>query len=260
MAARPTQRRDAFELGHIGVEHGGSAGGHHDLEQAQLGGEVVLGSGVIVKMILGQVGEGGGGDLDAVQAALVEAVGRRLHGEMVDAARRDLGQGAVQGDRVGRGMGKRPTDRLADHPQGAEGRRPAAAVAPDLAGEFGHRGLAAGARDRRHEARLGGVETRRGAGQAAPRIIVGDQRNADFPDPLPGEHGDRAATKRMVDEVGAVGPAAFQGGEQIARLHGPRIGGQAEDLDRAARRGIAGKEFRKQHQVPFLSGRHDRLS
>ncbi len=69
-------------------------------------------------------------------------------------------------------------------------------------------------------------------GEAAARIIVGDQHGALVFQHRPrrSQHSHGAARDRVADEAGAIGLAARQSGEQVARPHGARIGGQAGDL------------------------------
>ena len=221
---------------------------------------------MVVEMVLGQVGERGRGHLDGVHAALVEAVARRLDRQVVDAGRGDPGKGLVQGDRVGRGMRKAAPDPLADDAERAEGGGAPPAPQPDLAGEIGHRGLSAGAGHSDDDARLGAVEPRRQLGETPARVIGGDQRDSGHGErdigagAGAGENGNGAAGQRVGDERGAVGPAAAQGGEQIARPHGARIGGETEDLDVTRGLRFAGEQFRKQHPRPFRPRACDRRS
>ena len=62
-----------LELGRVGVEHGGPAGLDQG-EQAALGIAVVGQGGVIVEVVLGQVGEAGCAQAHAIEAVLVQAV------------------------------------------------------------------------------------------------------------------------------------------------------------------------------------------
>ena len=99
--------------------------------------------------------------LHPVEPALVEPVARRFHGGMIDAGASEFGKQAVQGDRIGRGeraiviaAGRGDAGR-------ADARRGEPGMLPDLAGEGGDRGLAAGAGNRDHHLRLAAEEARR---------------------------------------------------------------------------------------------------
>ena len=98
------------------------------LEQARLGGEVVLHVGMEVEVILGQVGEAGGGEADAGDTLELERVRRHLHGAGAVAGGDHPPQRRLQVDALGR----RPRHRLdgaadprldrAQHPGRALGR------------------------------------------------------------------------------------------------------------------------------------------
>lgn len=60
---------------------------------------------MVVQVVPGQVGEHGDGEAGAMAAALVEADGRDFHGAGDGAGSLVLGQQAVQGQGVGRGVG-----------------------------------------------------------------------------------------------------------------------------------------------------------
>ncbi len=74
------------------------------LEQAQLGGEIGFHRRVVVEMVARQIGESRGGKLHAVQPILIEAVAGGLDRQVIDLAARQLGQDAVQLDRIRRGQ------------------------------------------------------------------------------------------------------------------------------------------------------------
>ena len=94
-------------------------------EQPRLGGEIGLHVAVIVEMIAGQIGEGGGGERDAVEPVLVEPVARRLERDMVDAGARRVGELACSatGSGVVSAPGRRPAG--VDDAERAEARRAA---------------------------------------------------------------------------------------------------------------------------------------
>ena len=106
-------------------------------------------------MIAGQVGEGGGGDRDAVEPVLREPVARRLdrrHARRRCAASSARSRCSATGSGVVSAPGRRPAgDTRPSVPRLAAG-WPSAG--PDLAGEMRDRGLAVGAGDRGDRPRL----------------------------------------------------------------------------------------------------------
>ena len=103
VAAGVARRRDDL-AGVFGVRiDDGDAVGRQQLgEQAQLGGQVGLHRGMVVEVIAAEVGEGGRLQPHAVEPELIEAVRRRLEGQVRDAFGRQLGQRPVQRHRIGR--------------------------------------------------------------------------------------------------------------------------------------------------------------
>ena len=87
----------------VGIHDGGAALRQQALEQPRLGREVGVHRGVIVEMLVRQVGEAGGGELQAVEAMLVETVARRLDRKMRDALARQGREILVELHRIGRG-------------------------------------------------------------------------------------------------------------------------------------------------------------
>ena len=130
-------------------------------------------------MVAGQVGEGGGGDRDAVEPELVEAVARRLDRDVLDAGRGQLGEIAMQRDRVGRrqraGTAARAGATRPSVPRLAAGWPSAVQISR---GEMRDRGLAVGAGDGGDRLRLPAVKARREQREAALRVGVGDDRDA----------------------------------------------------------------------------------
>ena len=132
------------------------------LEQCRLGPRVGIHVRVIVEVVAAQIGEHRGVDPDRFDSALVEGVGRHLHGERVESGIAHLRQPAVDLDRA---RCRQP--RLLEHPgptraKGPHHRAPVAAAAcremrhGRLAVRSGHR------RDRQIRGRVA-VESRRGA-------------------------------------------------------------------------------------------------
>ena len=74
------------------------------LEQPQLGLVIVLDRRMIVHVVAAEIGEAAGGEPDAVEPALVEAMARRFHRRMRDAGVGEFREQAMQRDRVGRGQ------------------------------------------------------------------------------------------------------------------------------------------------------------
>jgi hypothetical protein len=70
----------------VGVDDGRSPDGQQLVEQARLGREIGVHRRMIIEMLVRQIGEGGGGQAQTVEAMLVETVARRLDREMVDMA------------------------------------------------------------------------------------------------------------------------------------------------------------------------------
>src|SRR6266851_10024503 len=79
------QRRGAVA---VAIHDGRSALRQEALEQPRLGREVVVHRGVVVEMLMRQVGEAGGGETDAVEAMLIETMARRLDRKVRDALAR----------------------------------------------------------------------------------------------------------------------------------------------------------------------------
>ena len=131
-------RFEGSEIGRIGVEHRRRAGPQQDAEQAQLGGAVILHRTVIVEMVARQVGEGAGGEGNPVETVLAETVARRFENQMVDAGPGEIGEVAVQRDRIGRGQRALHVMIRGVDAEGAEAGGPVAEVRPDLAREPGH--------------------------------------------------------------------------------------------------------------------------
>ncbi len=138
----------------VGIDHRRAFRRDQFLEQAQLGGEIGLDVGVIIKMIARQVGKGAGGDAHAVEPVLVEAVRGGFERQMGDALAGQLIEHAVQFDRIGRGERAVFFSPRRDDADGADAGGGKPERGPDLPREGGDRGLAAGAGDRRDGAGL----------------------------------------------------------------------------------------------------------
>ena len=161
-----------------------------------------------------------GGEPDAVEPALVEAVARGLHRGMGDAVVGEFREQLVQRDRIGRGQRAIFVAAGRDDAGRADAGRRLAGLLPDLAGEGGDRGLAAGAGDGDHRVGLAAEEARRRQRQRQPRVV-----DLDAPAPPAAELGaarrddGRSAAPCGVGGIGrAVGLRAGEREEQDARL------------------------------------------
>ena len=138
-------RRGKF--GAVGVEDGAAARRQQLDKQPILRRAVGLHVAVVVEMVARQIGEGGGGEFDTVEAELGKPVARRLdRGMATRFAARSLSMRCnATGSGVVSAPGRRPLRRPS---QACQGSRIVAERLPDLAGEMGDRGLAVGAGDR----------------------------------------------------------------------------------------------------------------
>ena len=202
----------------VGVDDRGRAVRQKLAEEAQLGGEIVLDRRVIVHVVAGQIGEGAGGETNAVEPLLVEAVRRGLHREMRDARVGEPIEGSMQLDRVRRRQRSVDGQRARDDADRAERGGLAAERTPDLPDEGRDRGLAAGAGDGddgfglpREEARGGARERGAGVGDPDEGRAGGGRR------PLADDsHGP--ARERVADMLEAVVLRSGEREEDVARL------------------------------------------
>jgi hypothetical protein len=217
----------------VGVDDRRCVGRQQLGEQAQLGGEVGLHARVIVEMIATEIGEGGSLQLNAVEPVLVEAVRGGLEGEVRDTLGRQLGQGPMQGDGVGRREAAVDAAVGLDEANGAERGRLAAETGEDLAGEVRDRGLAAGAGDGDDGFGLGRVEARRHQRQLSARLRHCQDSHAvrhAHLSPRLDEDGSGAPGDRLGHEAHAVHLGSGNGDEQPPRAHLAAVGGDAGDL------------------------------
>ena len=127
-------------------------------------------------MIAGEIGEGGGSEVHAVDAMLLKPMARGLEREMGDTVLRQLGEDPMQLDRIGRSviegscaLGSHDADR-------AEARGAEALALPKLADEGGDRSLAVGAGDGDHGRGLAAEEARGDQRETAAGIGVLESR------------------------------------------------------------------------------------
>ena len=120
------------------------------VEEPELRGRIGLGRPMIVEVIPAQVGEPARCEADAVEAALVDAVGGSLHGQALDPFSGQAVEGLVKGNRIRRR--ERPVSgaRRGDETERSQARRRAAERREELPREIGDRTLSAGAGDRHH--------------------------------------------------------------------------------------------------------------
>ncbi len=207
-------------------------------------------------MVARQIGERGQRNPNAVQTKLVEAVAGGFQSRMIDAAFRQLGQHVVQRDRIGRGQALVHVQVGSGHAQRAEAGGAAAERGPQLAREGDGRGLAIGAGDGGHGARLRAVEGGGHAREASARVGVGDEGHAlrVGGDIGAAQERDRAALARVGDIGTAVGAAAGQRREQKTRAHGTRIRGEAANVESAGRRVEIHGAASLRHQINKTQG------
>ncbi len=225
----------------IGVDHRRRVGRQEAGEQPGLGLEIGLHRGVVIEMVLREIGEPRRRQPHPIQPPLVQPMRRGLHRAVRHARRRGLGQEALEGDRIGRGVAERRAPGAFD-PRGADIDRRMAHRHPQLPRETGDRGLAVGAGDRDHRGGLGAKEQRRRHGQRGPGVLRHDQRDRRMPGQRLGgqggaggigQDGTGAHSQGRVDELGAVHPAAGQGCEQGAGAHRAAVEGDRAEAHRA---------------------------
>ena len=239
----------------VDVDDGSGAVLQHAVEQKGLGREIFVKARVVIQVILAEIGEGPGLDPHPVQAALIQSVAGGLHRGMGDARGDRLGQDAVQGQRIGGGMGKLRLV-IALDPHRAQADRLVAQRLPDLAGEAGHAGLAAGAGDGHDMVGLIGEPQRRGAGQGCARILGHDQRpvparqdvGGDLGALTVGQDGGGLHAQRVLDEFAAMDGRSRQGREQVPGLDRAAVDGQPRD-PRVTPTGGAQPQLRQRHVV-----------
>ncbi len=225
----------ALGLAAVSVDHGRRALGQQFVEQAQLGQEVVLGVLVIVEMVVTEVEERASREAHAIEAALRQAVAGSLHGEMLDAVLRQLGQHGVQRHGIGRSEAFGCRAIGADQAERAEIGGPEAHTRPDLAHEVSGGRLAAGAGDGDDGLRLMAIEPRRHLGQRQARVVRAHHRHfgADREQHvIADQHCGCPRLYGLGHKARAVEFRSRHGGEQETRFDGAAVGGDADDIDR----------------------------
>ncbi len=189
---------------------------------------------MIVEVVLGQVEETGGGQGHGVQTPLVDAVRRRLHAEVRHASAGEVGEvgrdiGGVRSGQARRQQLLAARVRAERHAERAHARGSVAQAVEDLPAEGGDGGLAVGAGDGDHRARLSAVEGAGGQGVGAANVPGRGDGNGQFGVSFARQDGGGAGVDRRPDEGPSVDLGPRQGGEQIARPDLPAVGGDARD-------------------------------
>ena len=188
---------------------------------------------VVVEMVPRQIGEGAGRDPHAVEPVLIKAVRRRFDRQMRDPLTGKVGQRAMQSDRVRRRQRAIDLTLRRDHADRADTRCLITESGPNLAGEGGDRGLAAGAGHSRDHGRLPAEKPRGGESERAARVIDGDKdrpirqrRGILFTD-----NRGSAGRRSLGGERRPIGLAAGQRDEHIATPDHPTVRRDAARFD-----------------------------
>lgn len=185
---------------------------------------------------------------------------------MGDAVARNLVELPMQRDRIRRGQRAIDGALRRNQPDGADAGGDMTEPLPDLAGEGGNRGLAAGAGHCGDHWRLPRIKFCRGQRQRAARIRRHDEGHATIArGGMVARDRNGSGGNRCIDESGAIGLAAGQREEQIARLYRPAVHREALDLGRPCDlgrigghdrirlrldRGVIAEEVAKSHDLP----------
>ena len=220
-------------LGVVQVDHCHALGRQNPGEQAGFGGEIGREGFVIIEVVLGEIGETGGVEAHAVQAALVKTVRGGLNRGVGDTGLGSVGQHGVQGDRVGRGVGTGRLPRALD-PGGADVDRGMAQLHPDLAAEGRGRGFAVGAGDSYHGGGLVAEPQGCGAGEGLARVLRHHKGCGGCREARGGEAGADSVGQ---DGCGTVG----EGGGNIGRAMAGSAGQGCEQEARADRAAVSGE-------------------
>ena len=207
--------------------HRRDGAGPEQVEQAKLGGEVLLHGAVVVEMVAGDVGERRGREDQSVEPSLVEAVRRRFHRHVADPARGESGEGPLQVDgarrreRAGRGAHFLPVP--VEGTQGADASRARPGI-EQMAHQGRRRGLAVGAGDAHQPHPVGRSPVpglRRNQGRAT-RIAHQDFRNPVGDVPLD-ERQRGAAPCCVLHEIVPIGLGPRDRHEEGAGLDGATV-------------------------------------
>ena len=220
----------------IGIEDRRGAPGEKRVKQPQLGRLVAGHVTMIVQVVLGQVEEGGGGEANAIEAALVDPVRGGLEGEVVYAPSCHLRHQGCDVAGVRRGQAGRRQDHVLlawsrdAHAKGAHAGGRSTAGGGDLAPEAGHRGLAVGPGHSDHDTGLAAVEGSGGKGVGPAGILADDHRDAEAWKVPAAEYRGGTCGNGQGREVGPIPDDAGKGGKQDARADPAAVGRHAGDL------------------------------
>ena len=238
----------------IGRDHRRAIGCDQIAKQPQLGGKIMRDVGMVIHVVARQVGEAAGVDPDPVQPELIEPVRGRLEREMGDALAGDFIELPMQRNRIRRRQRSVDGSLRRYQADGADAGRGMAEPLPDLAREGGDGSLAAGAGDGGDGRGLPRIKLRRRQRQRATRIGGADKRHAAVGRRrMIARHRHRAGCDGSVDEARAVGLAAGEREEQIARLDRAAVRGEAGHHDRfglAVDRGVIAEQVAESHDLP----------
>jgi len=205
--------------------HHGAAAQQRLAEQQRLGLEIGLHRGVVIEVVLGEVGEHRAGEAAAGHPLLIERVGAHLHRSDVGAGGHRLGQLALQ--QIGKSggvLGGDAVTRPAIDQRAEQGGGPAGA-ARQVFDQMGGGGLAVGARHAEQLEALAGMAPEGGgqfAGEPA-QLVGGDHEHARliarraFPGGFRTDQGPGGAGGQHLRPVGpAIDACAGQAHEQTA--------------------------------------------
>ncbi len=243
-APPPRRRNESLGVRRVGVDGGDATLFHERIEQAQLGGKIIVEADVIIEMVPGDISESRGRNPDAVKAELIEPMARRFERKILHALLPEARELAMQAHRIGRRMRERAMPGRAVDPDGAEARGFAPLRRPDLTQEGSDRSLAVGAGDCGDACRLGAaIELGRELRETAARIGGRKETHAEranlFGRLRARKNRHRPPSHRLLDETGAVRPGARKRREQESGLDLPTVGRQSTELLDPVRHGCS---------------------
>ena len=165
-------------VGPVDSDHRPAVGRDQGLEQAQFGGQVSLWALVVIEMVAGEIGERADLDPHPVEPALIKSMRGSLDPHMAYAIPGEFIQGLVKPNGIGCGERAGDFSTGRDEPKRPDARSLPPQLGPDLAHEGDHRGLAAGAGDRRDHGRLLREDAGGRLRERAPGIVDGDEGHA----------------------------------------------------------------------------------
>ena len=241
----------AHAPGIIHIHHGGGIRlQQRRLEQLGLGLEIGLHRGVVIEVVLGEVGENRPGELAATDALLVQGMGTHLHRPDLGSRLGGLGQLGLEHIRKGRGvLSGDALARPAVHQSAEQGRR-GATTTDQMLDQMGGGGLAVGAGHTDQAQPLAGVLpelSRQQTGPARHGITHHQHGIANGRGPRrrcrrANHHRHSAGRHRLWPEAAAIHHRAGQTHKQGALAHAPGIA--AQTLHRTV---LKGRRHRQAH-------------